>query len=94
MSEWQSDFCSFFETWDDCLLGYFFPCVHAFVASDAAGQEPIWGILQCFFYPLLVPVLRNQVREEKNIDGTLVEDLALGWLLPCCATIQIKKEFD
>jgi hypothetical protein len=28
----------------------------------------VWAALQCFFYPLLVPVLRYQVRQERGID--------------------------
>jgi len=94
MSEWKHGFCDCFGSCSDCLLGYFCPCIHAYVASEAAGQEKIWGALQCLFYPLLVPVLRHQVREDKNIDGNIVSDIALGICCGCCATIQIKREFD
>jgi len=42
----------------------------------------------------LVPVMRAQVRDDQGIDGNIAEDIVLGLCLPCCTTIQIKREFD
>ena len=94
MAEWKYGFCDFCDSMGDCCLGYWCPCVQAYVANKAAGEEPIMGILQLIFYPLLVPVLRNKVRETKGIDGSLVGDMCAGWCCGCCTTIQIKREFD
>ena len=79
MSEWKNGFCDCCGSMSDCLIGWCCPCIHAGMASKSAGQETLWWALQCFFYPLAVPILRNQVRESRGIDGSLLEDLALGW---------------
>ena len=94
MAEWKHGLFECMESMGDCCLGYWCPCVQAYVANKAAGEEPIMGILQLIFYPLLVPVLRNKVRETKGIDGSLVGDMCAGWCCGCCTTIQIKREFD
>ena len=78
----------------DCLIGWCVPCVEAGLAANNAGQGTVMAVLQCFFYPLLVPLMRNQVRKERNIDGSCLGDIAAGWCCPCCASIQVKTEFD
>lgn len=60
----------------DCLIGYCVPCVEAGLASNNAGQGMLWAALQCFFYPLLVPVMRYQVREQRGI-GVIIENLEI-----------------
>lgn len=48
----------------------------------------LMSALQCFFYPCLVPLLRNKVREAKGIEGSVLEDIALGWCCPCCMMLR------
>lgn len=55
----------------DCCIGYWCPCFHAYMASQAGGEEQVMSILQCFFYPLLLPFLRKKVREDKGIDVSI-----------------------
>ena len=43
----------------------------AAMASNAAGEDMLMSALQCFFYPCLVPLLRNKVREQKGIEVLL-----------------------
>ena len=52
----------------NCLIGYCCPWCHACLASQSSDQGICMGILQCFFYPLLVPILRCQAREKKGIE--------------------------
>ena len=68
MSQWKHGFLDCFGSLPDCAISYFCPCIHAAMASDAAGLSTVWSVLQCFFYPCLVPVMRNQVRESKSIE--------------------------
>jgi Cys-rich protein (TIGR01571 family) len=68
MAEWKHGFCDCFGSMEDCCIGCWCPCVHAYLANQAAGEETLMGALQLIFYPLLVPVLRNKVREAKGID--------------------------
>lgn len=63
----------------DCLIGYCVPCVEAGLAANNAGQGMLWAGLQCFFYPLLVPILRYQVREERGIEVS-AQSLSLCYL--------------
>ena len=94
MSEWKHGLCDCLGSKEDCCIGCWCPCVHAYIANQAAGEETIMGALQLIFYPLLVPVLRNKVRESKGIDGSFIGDVIVGWCCGCCTTIQIKREFD
>jgi hypothetical protein len=44
--------------------------VSAGIAANNAGQGTIMAALQCLFYPVLIPVMRYQVRRERNIEVT------------------------
>jgi hypothetical protein len=50
-------------------LGFFLPWIEAGIAADNAkiGGVPMM-ILQCLCYPWLVPVLRLEAREKKQIE--------------------------
>jgi len=50
------------------LFAYCCPCIYAAVASDEAGQGIGVAALQCLCYPLLIPFLRNDVRNEEGIE--------------------------
>jgi hypothetical protein len=41
------------------------------------GEDMLMSALQCFFYPCLVPLLRNKVREQKGIE------VRFNVILPC-----------
>jgi hypothetical protein len=38
------------------------------MAAKSAEQGTMMGILNCFFYPWLVPIMRNQARIKRGID--------------------------
>ncbi len=44
------------------------PCIHAGMAANRANQGTLMAVLQCWLYPCLVPLMRNQVRKERGID--------------------------
>ena len=50
------------------LLAYLLPCIYAGIAADYAEQGTVMAVLQCLFYPLLVPLMRYQVRNDEDID--------------------------
>jgi Cys-rich protein (TIGR01571 family) len=68
LSDWRNGFCDCFGSCSDCLIGYFCPCIHAYMAAKSAEQGTIMGALNCFFYPCLVPLMRYQAREKRGID--------------------------
>jgi Cys-rich protein (TIGR01571 family) len=78
----------------DFCIGFFLPLVEVIIASDNAGQSVVMSILQCVFYPCLVPFLRHKVRKQNDIDGNVCQDVALGLACPCCVVIQLKTEFE
>lgn len=43
------------------------------MASQSADQGTVMGVLQCLFYPILVPLLKNTVRSQKGIDVRCTE---------------------
>ena len=46
MAEWKYGFCDFCDSMGDCCLGYWCPCVQAYVANKAAGGETLMSVLQ------------------------------------------------
>ena len=80
ISGWKYGFCDCFGSCDDCVCGFFCPCIHACQASKAAEQGNIMSILNCLFYPFLVPFTRNNARVQHGIDGNLFKDFFAG----CC----------
>lgn len=56
----------------DCVIGYFFPPVEAALAANNSGQGLACALLQCIFYPLLLPLMRHNVREQRGIDVGII----------------------
>lgn len=65
---WKYEFCDVCGNFQDCLIGCCVPQVEAGLAANNAGQDLVWAALQCLFFPILVPLLRNQVREQQGIE--------------------------
>jgi hypothetical protein len=57
----------------DCLIGYLLPCLEAGIASKNADRGICMTALQCFFYPLCLPFLRCQVRQDRGIDVNAIK---------------------
>lgn len=68
LNRWKHEFCGCCENCSDCLVGFFCPCVEAGLAADRAGQGTALAVLQCIFYPLLVPLMRYQARKDRDIE--------------------------
>ncbi len=68
LSDWRNGFCDCFGSFSDCMIGCFCPCIHAWMAAKNAEQGTMMGCLNCFIYPWLVPLMRNQAREKRGID--------------------------
>ena len=47
------------------------PCFHAYIAAQSADQSIGMALLQCFFYPALVPIMRCQTRRTRQIEVKL-----------------------
>ena len=77
----------------DCLFAYCLGPCYAYVAAQAAGEDTCTSIMQCFCYPMCLCCLRSNVRAKRGIDGGCLGDFMVTWCCPCCAVIQIKREF-
>ena len=91
--EFQNSLCSCYGSCSDCALGYFCPSCYAYCTAQAAGEGMVMSVLNCLLYPLCVPCLRLSAREKQGIDGNFCTDLCCLFC-PCCAYVQINREFQ
>jgi len=93
VGDFQHDLLSCGGSCTDCLRAYVCPNCYAFCAAQEAGEGTLKSVLNCLLYPLCICCLRGNVRESRGIDGGCCKDACVSWLCPCCAIIQIKREF-
>lgn len=91
--EFQYGLCSCLSSCSDCALASCCPQCYAFCTAQAAGKGLIMSVLNGLLYPLCVPFLRNTTRENRGIEGSFCGDL-VHIMCPCCAYVQINREFQ
>jgi len=105
MSTWTAGLFDCFEPIEDCVIGYFAPCViygrtsERLLKGNDAEHELVnnecimFGVAACFgLHWVLNTLKRSELREKYHIEGSIVEDCALSWCCGCCAVIQQDKE--
>ncbi len=95
MAEWKHGLCGCFDNCGLCLISFLCPCYTAGKNAEAVGES-------CFLCGLVlfVPVadiicpamMRQKIREQKGIDGSLLGDIMAHWCCPCCAIVQSAQE--
>ncbi|RNA07722.1 placenta-specific protein 8 [Brachionus plicatilis] len=78
----------------DCLCAYFCPNCYSYCASQDAGEGTLMSCIHCFLFPCTLCCLRNAVRGKRGIEGGCCKDFCISYLCPCCAIIQIRREFN
>ncbi len=75
-----------------CLLSFCLPCYTVGKNAEHLGDD-------CLLHGLLTaigfgfgPLLRWRLRQEKDIEGSMVMDVLVYIVVPCCALIQEAKE--
>jgi len=95
--EWQHGLFGCFDNFGVCIITYFVPCYTAGKNAEAVGEN----CLLCGLV-LLVPLanlwfpaqIRGKIREQKDIEGSLVSDILLMCFCGCCALIQEAQEVN
>ena len=90
---WTYELFSCFGDWRLCIAtfccpGYTLGRNAIYLGDDGA----ICGILYCLGFIAFAPLIRWRIRQLKHIRGTMVSDVVLSMLCPCCTLIQENKE--
>jgi len=92
--EWKHGLCGCFDDCGICLLTTFFPCYPFGKAAEAVGESCLLcGILLAT--PLnwiVLPIVRQKMREAQGIPGSIIGDCCLGFCCACCVVAQMAQE--
>ena len=91
--EWDYDLFSCFDDFSLCVCTFCLPC-YTLGRNVEHFQEN--GVLAGVMYGLglisLGPVTRSRIRQERNIQGTMLIDVLTHMFCSCCALVQENKE--
>jgi len=95
--EWQHGLCGCFGNCGICLITYCVPCYTAGKVAEKVGDSCIaCGLVLCL--PILGNIfgalVRRKVREQKQIEGSLLGDLVVWFCCPLCALAQEAQEVN
>lgn len=91
-NNWQAGVLGCFSDPRLCLLTFCVPCYTIGKNAEHLGEDClIHGLLACVGLNF-APVIRWRLRQEKNLQGSMLLDVLLHTVLPCCAMIQEAKE--
>lgn len=74
-----------------CLLTCVVPCYTAGRNAEHFGEDCLMTGLLSLCLPLTA-VLRWRLREQKNLEGSMIQDGVYHAFLPCCALVQEARE--
>ena len=91
---WRNNLFGCFDDFRICIFTFCVPCYTIGRNADDFGENGcVIGILYGLGFAFaLGPVMRWRLREKKSIHGSMVGDILIHWLCPCCALIQENKE--
>lgn len=93
--QWENGLFNCCSSCRNCLCGYW---CHCCLTMENAGRLDKSKCLHCLLYCIMpcVPTLlsRTEVREQNQIEGSVMGDVAAACCCPCCTTIQVANELD
>ena len=91
---WMHDIFGCFHDYRICIFTFIAPCYTLGRNAQYFGEDGvILGILYGLgFFFAFGPMMRWRIREKKNIRGSMLGDVLLHLVCPCCALIQENKE--
>ncbi len=92
-SEFKSGLFGCFEDPRLCIMTFCIPCYTAGKnASEGLGEDCLLvGLLACLGLQF-GPVMRWRLRQDRGLQGSMITDVLIHMLLPCCGLIQEAKE--
>ncbi|BFZ17036.1 hypothetical protein BsWGS_20075 [Bradybaena similaris] len=78
-----------------CIITYFVPCYTFGKNAEAVGENCLLCGLAFLIHPLNIivhTIIRGKIREMRNIEGSILEDLVIAACCVCCALVQEGQE--
>ena len=76
-----------------CLLAYFVPCYLIGLDAESVGDSCLLcGLLSILIIPCTTCLIRQKVREKRNIGGNCLGDFLCSWFCTCCTVAQMHHE--
>jgi len=77
-----------------CIFTFIVPCYVIGKNAEGIGEDCILvGLLSCVGLNFN-PLIRWRLRQERNLKGSMLMDVLVHTVLPCCAMIQDAKEIN
>ena len=97
MGEWSNDLFGCFNNAGLCIFTFFVPCYTFGKMKEAQGEDCVKcglaALIPCFNFWLFITT-RGQIREEKGIDGSFVNDALMVCFCGLCTIVQSAQEMS
>lgn len=95
MTEWGNGLFGCFADPKLCIITFLAPCYTMGKNAEHFGEDcMLVGLLSCVGIYGFGPVLRWRLRQEKNLEGTMLLDVILQGFCTCCALVQEAREIQ
>ena len=91
-SDWKFGLFGCFTDLKLCLLTYICPCYTMGKNAEGVGESCLLHGLLSLLGLNFGPVIRWRLRKEKAIAGSMLMDVLVYTLCPCCALVQEARE--
>jgi len=93
MAQFSHDLCGCFDNCGLCIITCFVPCYTVGKTAEAVGDDCLLcGLGYVFARCIIGAIVREKVRNQKGIEGSLAGDILVHWCCPLCAVIQDNQE--
>lgn len=96
-TEFQHGLFGCFDNCTVCIITYLIPCYTAGKIAEKTGDSCLLcGLVQLVPLANIVcnALVRQKVRDQKGIEGSLVSDILVSWCCYCCALAQEAQEVN
>jgi len=91
-SDWKFGLFGCFADLKLCLLTYICPCYTMGKNAEGVGENCLLHGLLTMFGLNFGPVIRWRLRKDRSIAGSMLMDVLVYTLCPCCALVQEARE--
>ncbi|BFZ17038.1 hypothetical protein BsWGS_20077 [Bradybaena similaris] len=87
--------CGCFDNIGLCIVTYFVPCYTYGKNAESVGENCLLCGLVYFIHPINLifhTITRGKIREQRNIEGSVLKDFLTVAFCMCCALIQEAQE--
>ena len=93
MAEFQHSLFGCYDNCGLCIVSYLVPCYTVGKTAEAVGDDCcLCGVGYMFGGCIVGGIIREKVRAQRGIEGSLLSDVLVHWCCPLCAVIQDNQE--